>query len=380
MIYFDNAATTGTKPFSVVRSVDYALKNFSANPGRSGHDLSQKTALAIYDTRKKAADFFGADGAEQVIFTPGCTYGINYVLKGVLSGGGHVIVSDLEHNAVVRPLHKMGVDYSVAEVSLSSEEETVENFSRLIRHDTVMIFCTGASNVIGKTLPIEKIGTLCKNNNLLFGVDAAQIAGVLPINMKDMNIDFLCVASHKGLYAPMGVGMLIARKPVMDTVIEGGTGTNSAELVQPDYLPERLESGTLNVSGIYSCGAGIDFVNTRGIANIYRHEMQMIQRIYKGLSGIDFVKLYTEIPQPERYCPVLSFNIDGESSDTVAAYLNKKGIAVRSGLHCAAFAHKKIGTLESGTVRVSPSVFNTFGDCDYFVNCIKNFKKQDKNY
>ena len=221
MIYFDNAATTSHKPIGVINAVNFSLKNLSANPGRSGHSLSQKAAVEVYNARQNLSDFFGADGAENVVFTANCTTSINFVLKCNINAGEHIIVSDLEHNAVMRPLNSMkNIYYSSAEV-LENDDETVKNFEKLIKNNTKMIFCTFASNVTGKILPIEKIGNLCKKHGLLFGVDAAQGAGVLPINMKKFNIDFLCIAPHKGIYAPMGVGVLIARKSLKKTVNRG---------------------------------------------------------------------------------------------------------------------------------------------------------------
>ena len=188
MIYFDNAATSGQKPQSVINSMNYALKNLSANPGRSGHKSSQDAAYFVYNARKTVSEYFGSDGPETVVFTQNCTASINFVLKGVLNFNDHIVVSDLEHNAVMRPLQKMGIEYSMASVSLENDDETYNNFVKAIRPNTKMIFCTAASNVVGKTLPLKKIGDFCKRQGILFGVDAAQGAGLIPLNMKNMNI------------------------------------------------------------------------------------------------------------------------------------------------------------------------------------------------
>lgn len=374
MIYLDNAATGGKKPQAVINAVNYALKSYCANPGRSGHRLSENAAAAAFRARQRAASFFGADGPEQVIFTANCTHAVNYVLKGVLADGDHVIASSLEHNAVMRPLVSCGIEFSVAEVSLNDDSLTVENFRRLIKKNTKMIFCTAASNVLGKLLPIEEIGKLCKENNLLFGLDAAQAAGVTPINMQKMNIDFLCLAPHKGLYAPMGIGALIAKKPINKTIIEGGTGNNSAELLQGKEPPEDFESGTINLPAVCGFSAGLDFVNKCSPDKIYRHEARLIERLFKGLSKIDGVLLYTNWQQGT-YLPVLSFNLKGKNSAETAALLNDHGIAVRAGLHCAPMAHKQINTLDIGTVRVSVSVYNTVEEIDYLLRVIRNIKK-----
>ena len=371
MIYFDNAATTGIKPKSVVRAVNFALENLSANPGRSGHSKSVGAAETVYKAREKLSDFFGSEGPETVVFTQNCTHAVNCVLKGLLKKGDHCIISSLEHNAVVRPLVKTGVSYSVAEVSLTDDDETVKNFVEKIKPNTKLIFCTGASNVLGKILPIEKIGAICRKRGIYFGVDAAQTAGVLPIDMQKQNIDFLCIAPHKGLYAPMGIGVLIARKPLPDTIIEGGTGTNSSELFQPSFLPERLESGTVNVPGIAGIMGGLEFVKTKGTESIYQNELRLIQMLYKKLEDNEDVTLYTPYPEAGMYVPLLTFNVKNMTSYEAASILADNKIAVRGGLHCAPFAHRQIGTLEGGAVRVAVAYFNNSSEIDYFAKTVK---------
>lgn len=374
MVYLDNAATTGKKPEAVIQAVNKALREYSANPGRSGHRLSEKAALAVYSARERASAMFGAQGAENVAFTGGCTHSINAVLKGVLKPGERILISSLEHNSVLRPLHSLSAKVDIAEASFDKDDETVERFESLLRPDTKMVFITGASNVIGKCLPVSAIGALCRERGIPFGVDAAQTAGVIPIDMQRDNIDFLCIAPHKGLYAPMGVGILIARKPLPFTVIEGGTGTDSANPLQPDTLPERIESGTVNVPGIIGAAAGMEFVSSRGINNIHRREMQHIRRIYSALSSMPGVILYTPMPQPSGWAPVLSFNIRGIPSFETAEKLNRRGIASRAGLHCAPGAHRQLGTLEYGTVRICPSIFTNDNETEYFISCVKQLQ------
>lgn len=381
MIYFDNAATTGTKPKSVISAVNHALTQMSANPGRSGHPLSENAAAAMYAVREKTANFFGADGPENVVFTPNCTYAINYVLKGVLKKGDHAVVSGLEHNAVMRPLYKVCPMHTVFPVS-ENDEETLAAFRESLKPNTRLVFSTAASNVTGKILPIGRMGRICREKGILFAVDGAQAAGVIPLNMKEMQIDYLCLAPHKGLYAPMGTGILIARKELPATVIEGGTGTNSAEMTQPEALPERLESGTQNLPGILGVGAGIDFVTQKGIGTIYRHELLLIQRLYRGLSTMPQVLLYTPFPRDGSFVPVLSFNIRGMSSEQTAELLSESGFAVRGGLHCAPFAHRALKTLDTGAVRVSVSAFNRPSHIDLFLKVIqsKNFVYSQKKH
>ena len=372
MIYLDNAATSGHKPQTVINAVNYALKNLSANPGRSGHKASLDAANAVYKTRQKVSDFFGASAAENVVFTLNCTQSINYVLKGVLKEGDHIIVSSVEHNAVMRPLEKLGIKYDIAEVSMENDEETLENFISKIKPNTRLIFCTAASNVTGKILPIKEIGEICKNKGILFGVDAAQAAGVLPIDMKKMGIDYLCVAAHKGLHAPMGIGILICEKPIFNTLIEGGTGSNSISLLQPFELPERLESGTVNLPGILGVLAGIEFVENKGVDKIYSYETLLNQKLYKGLLKNKNIELYTDFPEKFKFTPIVSFNVKNFEWGEVAQFLSEKGIAVRGGLHCAPSAHKMLNTLSRGTVRASVSAFNSENDILYLINILNN--------
>ena len=378
MIYFDNAATTEKKPLEVKKAVMSALNNYSANPGRSGHLLSNETASRVYKCREKVGLFFNAD-AENVIFTANCTAAINFVIKGVLKEGDHAIISSLEHNAVARPIYKFYkdgiIEYDVCPIIMGDREATLRSLKRLIKENTKLVVFTHASNVTGEIMPIYEIGKLCHQHGILFCVDAAQTAGVLPIDVKD-NIDFLCIAAHKGLYAPMGTGILIAEKAIENTIIEGGTGSFSSVLEQPLDTPERLESGTVNVPGIFGISAGIDFIKTRKTEAIYEHELRLIRKIYDDFVNMENVILYADCPIIKKYVPVLSFNIKNRTSTEVAEYLSKQGIAVRAGLHCAPLAHKTVGTIDTGTVRISTSAFNTSEEVRIFVSKIYKFAKE----
>ena len=370
MIYFDNAATSGKKPQSVIKAVERSLVYLSANPGRSGHSLSVRAAEEVYKARSIVADFFDASGPEAVAFTANCTESLNFVIKGYAKPSVTILTSDLEHNAVMRPLNKCSAQYDTFSVSLFDDRETLKSFQEKIEKMPDLVVCTAASNVLGKKLPLTEIGKICKEKGILFTVDAAQAAGVENISMREMNIDYLCIAPHKGLYSPMGLGILIADKPIPDTIIEGGTGTDSISFVQPENMPERFESGTVNLPAISGVTAGIDFVKKIGPKNIELKEMAVLQRIYDSIRNNERVILYTPRPDSERYAPVLSFNIKGMNSLEVAAMLSKYGVAVRAGLHCAPTAHRKIGTEDIGTVRIAPSVFSTFEDADRFVSII----------
>ena len=378
MIYLDNAATTFPKPNFITNSVSNCLKFYSANPGRSGHKLSLKAAEQIYNCRIKIRDFFGAKSEENVIFTLNCTTAINMLLKGVLKKGDHVICSSFEHNAVIRPLNKLkkrGVEYDIAHVFPGNTDSTVKSFEALIRKNTKLIICIHASNVNGVVLPIKEIGEMARYHGILFAVDAAQSAGILDINMKQMNIDYLCVAPHKGLYAPMGTGILIADNYIDETIIEGGTGSLSNIIEQPDFLPDKFESGTVNLPGIVGISTGLDFIKSKNINKIYNKELGLIRYAYNKLKKINKVILYNDIPTMNNYVPVLSFNIRDMHSEEIGSKLSDSGVAIRAGYHCAPLAHKMMNTIDTGTIRICPSVFTTTNDIDIFVNKLKNIVK-----
>lgn len=382
MIYLDNAATSGIKPKSVIEAVDRALTEFSVNPGRGGYKKAIMCSEEIYHCREKISEFFGAGAPERVIFTSGCTTAINTVIKGIVRPGDHVVISSLEHNSVIRPLNglvKQGVDLDIAEVIFGDRQATVRSFERLIRENTRLVVCTHASNVTGTVLPIEEIGEICCQRGVPFAVDAAQTAGILDIDMRKMKIDYLCIAPHKGLYAPMGIGVLIALGDIPKTLTEGGTGSMSMSYDQPNDLPERFESGTVNVPGIMGLSAGLNFVESKGRDEILKHELGLMQQLYEGLRGIKGCKIYSEYPALGRTVPTLSFNLSDEPSMSVAEYLGNKNIAVRAGLHCAPMAHRRLGTANQGTVRVSCSRFNNKNEIEYFLNALKNYKSYKKN-
>jgi len=367
MYYWDNAATTYPKPRVVSLAVEEAFSKYGANPGRGGHTLAYNTSEMLYRCRETAARFFGLTSPDTVVFTLNCTQALNMVIKGILKGGGRALISDVEHNAVVRPLFAVSERRSVfdmAKVSLTDPAETVENFRRQLRPDTKLILCTHASNVWGVTLPIREIGALAKERGIPFAVDAAQTAGVLPIDMQKDGIDFLCVAGHKGLYGPMGTGLLLSSgKYPLPSFIEGGTGSRSLDPVQPLEWPDHMESGTPNTAGICGLKTGIEWVERSGIETIYRHELTLVQKLYTCLSRIPNAKLYTPYPTEGKSVPVLSFNFDNTPSEQVAVYLNEAGVAVRAGLHCAPLAHRKMGTEKMGTVRLSPSALTDGREC-----------------
>lgn len=381
MVYFDNAATTFPKPARVREAVLEAMERYGANPGRSGHRLSMAAAVKVYETREALAEFFGAETVEDVVFTSNCTHALNFAIKGTLRQGDHVIISDLEHNSVLRPVHALAskgiITYDVAEVSEDDDEKTVDAFRKLINPRTKLIACTHGSNVWGLRLPLDKLGKLSQEYDILFMVDAAQTSGVVPIDMAKSKIDFLCTAGHKSLYGPSGTGVLITPLgSAMDTCFEGGTGSMSGDFGQPSGMPERLESGTVNTSGIIGLGAGVSYVREKGIERIYGESMRIGRVIYEGLSSISGVTLYTRGFENGRHLPVISFNIDGMVSEDVTGELSEKGFATRGGLHCAPLAHSKMGTFEFGAVRISVGSFNTAAQAKKLLSAINGLAKK----
>ena len=370
MIYLDNAATTGKKPPLVINAFNNAIKYYCVNPGRSGYSLSIRASEKIYSTRQKMADFFGCQHPENVIFTLNCTHALNTVLKGILSYGDHVIISNLEHNAVVRPLMELVKNYSVSFDTFDAFADDIKTeLKSKVKSNTKLIVSTHVSNVCGKVLPIKEIGEFAKENNILFCVDAAQSAGVLPISVSEMNINYLCVAAHIGLYAPMGLGLLIINGVIPKTLVQGGTGTNSIELTQPSVLPESFESGTINLPAVLSLGAGLDFVKSKGIKQIFLHEKKLCDFFVNSLKNNKKIQFFG---LGEDNAPVISFNIKDRTSEEVGDYLSKHNVAVRTGLHCAPIAHKTLNTLKTGTVRISPSVFNNYKEIEKTAYLLNN--------
>ncbi len=373
MIYLDNSATTNPKPVTVLSASSVGMKSYSFNSGRGGYRQSVETSDKIYDVREKISSLISFP-AQNIAFTLNCTHALNMAIKGSVKRGDHVIISPLEHNAVSRPVDALArkgiITYDIAMFSFD-KDELINNFKRLIRSNTSLIICMYASNVFGYVFPIKEIGELCRENNIRFIVDAAQTLGVMNVSNRD-NIDILCAPGHKGLYGPMGTGFMAVNDDIdLDTIIEGGTGSSSMNLNQPDFLPDRFESGTLNNSGIIGLGAGVDFVKRRGIDRIYNHEISLIQMIYNEMGKNNKVTFYTPFPKRADYAPIFSFNYSDYPSEKTAGLLADRGIAVRAGLHCAPLAHRVFNTTERGTVRISPSVFTTQRECEIFINTLK---------
>lgn len=370
LVNFDNAATTYPKPKEVRLAVNNAVEMLGGNAGRGGHQLAARTSAAVFSSRETIAEFFGAE-AENVVFTLNCTAALNMAVKGIMHDGGHLIISGMEHNSVARPAAALAIEkkimLSVADV-YSNDEMTVDSFRNHIRPDTKAIVCTYASNVTGQLMPIKKIAELCKEKGICFIVDGAQVCGIIDVKLSD-GINILCTAGHKGLYGVTGTGLLITDgKYKIHPIIEGGTGSSSTGLKQPDFLPDSLESGTMNVLGAISLKSGIDFINRIGVERIRRHEERMCDIFINGLKNDKRIKIYRR--NECEYVPIVSFNISGVSSEKTAQLLSEKGFCLRAGFHCAALAHSTLGT-DNGTVRFAPSVFSREKDVIRLVKTIK---------
>ena len=373
-VYFDNAATTYPKPPNVAEAVKMAVERHGGNPGRGGHRFSQNAAEMVYKVRAQAAKLFAAE-PENVAFTGNCTHALNLAIKGVARPGDRIVISSMEHNSVARPayaLSKQGVRVDVAAIG-RSDAETIENFRALIRSDVRCVIMTAASNVTGRLNPVREVAGLCREHGVCFIVDGAQACGIVPLSLKD-GMNFLCTAGHKGLYGPTGTGLLISDGAYsLRTIIEGGTGATSGELEQTGFMPERLESGTVNTVGIAGLGAGMTYIQEMGMSRIRAHEDELCRMLIDGLKTVDGAVIYR---RGEHFVPIVSFNIEGISAPALAHALASEGYALRGGLQCAYLAHRTLGTLPDGTVRFSPSAFSSERDVAGMVNTLKKLSKQ----
>ena len=373
-MYLDNAATSSPKPESVYQGMDRFLREVGANPGRSAHRLAVSAASAVAQTRRLLARFFNAPAPERVAFTLNATDALNLALKGVLKPGDHVVTTSMEHNSVARPLRKLEAA-GVAVTFLAASPEgrvAVEDLAAALTAATRLVAITHASNVTGTLQPIAEVGRLCRERGVLLLVDAAQTAGVYPIDIRAMGIHLLAFPGHKGLLGPPGTGGLIVDEGLcLDTVREGGTGSQSESDQQPDWMPDRLEVGTLNTVGIAGLGAGLRFIEQTGRERIQEQEQLLVQRLLRGLAAIPGAALYGPPPGAER-ASVVSFNLERwEPQDAAAALDATFDIQCRAGLHCAPLEHRTIGTFPAGTVRFSPGFFNTETEIDMAVEAVR---------
>ena len=380
MIYFDNAATTYPKPESVYEAVNKCMREYCANPGRSGHKLSMEAGRAILEARELLAELFGAKKSENIIFGSNATDGLNTAIKGIVKQGDHIVTTSMEHNSVLRPLKQLesiGIETTIIRCS-ESGELNLKELETNIKSNTKAIVTCHASNVTGTIMPIKEIGEIANKHKLLYIIDAAQTAGVYKINVLDINVDVLIFTGHKGLMGPQGVGgFYIKEKVVLRQMKEGGTGSMSESLFQPEILPDKYESGTPNTPGLAGLAAGLKFINEVGMDKIKGHEEELTNYFLNQLSKIDDIIIYG--PRDiKKQAPVVSVNIKGKTSSEVSFMLdNQFDIATRPGLHCAPLAHQTIGTREKGAIRFSFGYFNTMDEIDKAVEALKYIAKEE---
>ena len=367
MIYLDNGATSFRKPPGVYRAVERAMYT-CANPGRGGYPAAMEASETVYACREAAAELFHCR-PEQVALITSCTHGLNIAIRSIVKPGGRVIVSGFEHNAVTRPLHALGADIRVAGRRLFDWEDTLSRFGRELKQGADAAVFTHVSNVFGYILPVEQLAEMCRKWRVPFIIDAAQSAGALPVDLQALGADFIAMPGHKGLLGPQGTGLLLCGSDALP-LIEGGTGSESLRQSMPDFLPDRLEAGTHNVPGIAGLEAGIAFVRAQRPERILHHSRALIRRAGEGLGKIPNVHGFLSL-EASLQAGVLSFTVDGLSPESVAEEMAKRGIALRAGLHCAPFAHKTVGTLPDGTVRLSVSAFNRESEIDTFLSSLR---------
>ena len=375
-IYFDNSSTSFPKAPNVGRAMGEFIENGAFNINRGSYEGAYEAGSAVLDTREMLKDLFNCPNSKNVVFTPSVTYSLNFFIKGFLKPGDHVLVTSIEHNAVMRPLvqmEKLGVEFD----AVPCDEEggvTADDFRAYIKENTKAIITTHASNVCGTIIPIEEIGALCKEKGLVYAVDTAQTAGILNIDMQKANIDFLAFTGHKGLLGPQGIGGFIASdklEGLIDPVISGGTGSLSDSEEIPDFLPDRFESGTLNLPGIIGLHQALVYLKEAGIDNMRKEKMEITKYFLDQVKEIDGVKVAGK-KTVEGRLGVVSIDFEGFDNSIVSFYLSSKyKIMTRVGMHCAPRAHKTLKTFPQGTVRFSFSHFNTKEEVDICINAIK---------
>lgn len=379
MIYFDNAATSFPKPNIVYDKIMEAMKEYGANPGRSGHKLALRASRGIFETRELIAKFFNIKNPMNVLFTFNATEGLNMGIKGVLKSGDHVVTTSMEHNSVLRPikyLEKLGVESTIVRAD-SMGRINASDILREIKPNTKLIATTHISNLTGTIMPVEEIGQIASERGIIYLLDAAQSAGVYDIDVEKMNISILVFPGHKGLFGPMGTGGVYIRDGIdVAETLQGGTGSISHSLLQPDIKPDRYESGTSNGPGIVGLGAGITYIIEKGIKNIREHEENLTLHFIEEANKINGIKLYGPLNINEQGA-VVSLNIKDADSSEISYILDEEyDIAVRPGLHCAPLAHETIGTLEQGVIRFSFGFFNTHEEIEYSIKALKEIAKE----
>ena len=357
MIYFDAGATTLQKPEAVARAMYRAVGTLSS-PGRGSYPATRAAEETDLRCRTLAAELFGVTDPERVVFTSSATHGLNIAIRTLVKPGGRVVISGYEHNAVTRPLHAIpGVEITVADAPLFDREEMVRQFAQALETPADAVICTHVSNVFGCVQPVEEMAALCAEAGVPFLLDASQSAGILPVRMDALHAAFIAMPGHKGLYGPQGTGLLLCNHETAP-LLYGGTGSLSKLQTMPDMLPDRLESGTHNMPGIAGLLEGIRYVQRTGVETIAAHERRLTMQAVELLRHTEGIRLFWQ-EGFRHQTGVLSFVAEGVDCEELGEAMARQGVALRAGLHCAPLAHCTVGTLKTGTVRFSPSAFNT---------------------
>ena len=380
-IYMDYAATSFPKPNCVTKAVVNYMSNIGTNSNRGNYGSAYDTAEVVYKTRKKLCEFFDFSLYDHVIFTANITYALNMIIKGLFKDGDHILVSAMEHNAIMRPLVQLqekGVTFS--RIPCTKEGELiVGEMESLLKKNTKAIIMTGASNVCGTCMPLKKVGDFCKKHNLIFILDSAQIAGTIPISMQEMGIDILAFTGHKGLLGPQGIGGFLISDSIaqeMEPLITGGTGSRSDSEETPDFLPDKFEAGTLNLPGIFGLYASLGYLEETGVDTIWYREKEKLKQLLTGLVEIKGVRVIGKQTVENRVA-VISIQTDWIDESELSFLLDQQyGIMTRVGMHCAPNAHKTLGTFPRGTLRFSIGYRTTKEEIEFVIKAIREIREQ----
>ncbi|KYH34110.1 cysteine desulfurase SufS [Clostridium tepidiprofundi DSM 19306] len=380
-VYLDNAATTFPKPDEVSTAVLNYMNNIGSNPGRGSSSSSFQGNRIVFQCREAICSFFNYDKPENVIFTSNITSSLNILIKGAVKKGWHVITSSMDHNAVLRPLNSLKDNGQIEFDILQCSENgilSVEDFKNTIKENTKLVVLSHASNIIGSIQPLEDIGKICKERGIFFIIDSAQTAGVLNLDFKKLNCSALAFTGHKSLLGPQGIGGFIIDDDFNNEIsplIEGGTGSVSSSIFQPNFLPDKFESGTLNTPGIAGLLSGINYINKTGLDTIRAHEESLTQYFINELLNISNITIYGFNDASLRTSTICLNSTKIDNSE-LGFYLDKYyGISTRTGLHCAPLAHKTIGTYPNGAIRFSFGPFNDAQDVNYTIDSINKILK-----
>ncbi|NFT14650.1 aminotransferase class V-fold PLP-dependent enzyme [Clostridium botulinum] len=377
-VYLDNAATTYPKPEKVYSSILNYMKNVGASPGRGGYENALTGDRMVYKCRQSLINLFNFNKIENVVFTSNITASLNILIKSIVKDGWHVITSSMDHNSVIRPLISLEKSNKIELDILNCSEEgliNIEDFKNAIKDSTKLVVLSHASNIVGTIQPLEAIGKICKEKGIYFIIDSAQTAGVLPLNFQNLNCNALAFTGHKSLLGPQGIGGFIIDDElnnIATNFIEGGTGSLSESTLQPDFLPDKFESGTMNTPGIAGLLAGIEYIDEEGLNAIKEREEYLSREFINGLLNIDSVKVYGPLDASLRTATI-SINSSKIDNSELGFLLDSEfGIMVRTGLHCAPLAHKTIGSFPQGTLRFSFGAFNDIKDINYALCDLKS--------